>query len=123
MQTYRLCIEQEIRTFEKYCFSLNEMGKLLFVMLASFSVSTDVLLGGNVCNNYSDTGCVSPNSLKDGFYVNQWIVHLPGMAENQVRRLLEDNGFEYLGPVIMFHFYNILIRINYSITFDHISFR
>lgn len=81
------------------------MGKLLFIILTSISVSTDVLYGGNLCNDYNDKSCVHPNAIKNGYYLNQWSVHLPGMSMNQAKQLLEDNGFDYLGQVII---YNII---------------
>lgn len=69
------------------------------MILASFSISTDVLYGGEICNNYNDKGCVHPDTLKNGYYENKWSVHLPGMPKEEAQQLLKDKGFNYIKQV------------------------
>lgn len=91
------------------------MAKLLFVILLNFVVSMSVLFGENICSHYDDRDCVHPDTTKNGHYANQWSVYLPGVSKDEAKRLLEDNGFDYLGQVIilfhisLFHYYLILI--------------
>lgn len=75
------------------------MSKLAFIILLNFSISRNFSFGGKLCNHYDDENCVHPDVIKNGHFVNQWSVHLPGLSKEQARRLLEDNGLEYLGKV------------------------
>lgn len=75
------------------------MSKLVFIILVNFSISTHIVLGENICSHYDDQDCVHPNVIKNGHFVNQWAVYLPGLTKEQARRLLEDMGFDYLGKV------------------------
>ncbi|CAI6366062.1 unnamed protein product [Macrosiphum euphorbiae] len=59
-----------------------------------------ISFGEDVCSNYEDKDCVHPNILKNGHFINQWCVNLPGMTKNEARKLLEDNGFDYLGKIM-----------------------
>lgn len=78
------------------------MAKSLFIIFVSFIFSTSISFGEDVCSNYEDKDCVHPNVLKNGHFINQWSVYLPGMTKNDARKLLEDNGFDYLGKVKIF---------------------
>ncbi|XP_060865887.1 uncharacterized protein LOC132941750 [Metopolophium dirhodum] len=76
------------------------MAKSLFIIFVSFIFSTSISFGEDACSNYEDKDCVHPNILKNGHFINQWSVHLPGMTKNEARKLLEDNGFDYLGKIM-----------------------
>lgn len=78
------------------------MVKLIFIILVTFSISSNMLLGDDICSHYDDQNCVHPNTLKSGHFINQWSVYLPGMTKEEARLLLEENGFDYLGQVIHF---------------------
>jgi len=78
------------------------MAKSLFIIFVSFISSTSISFGEDVCSNYEDKDCVHPNILKNGHFINQWCVNLPGMTKNEARKLLEDIGFDYLGKVTIF---------------------
>lgn len=71
----------------------------LFIILVTFSTSTNILLCDELCSDYDDKNCVHPNAIKNGHFINQWSVHLPGTTKEQARLILEANGFNYLGQV------------------------
>lgn len=75
------------------------MDTFLLTILTSISISTNVLLADDLCRHYNDKSCVHHNALKNGHYVNQWSVYLPGMAKAEARQMFEENGFIYLGQV------------------------
>ncbi|XP_025192405.1 uncharacterized protein LOC112592535 [Melanaphis sacchari] len=72
----------------------------LSIIFVSFIFSTSVSFGEDVCSHYEDNDCIHPNILKNGHFVNQWTVYLPGMTKDQARELLENNGFDYLGQIM-----------------------
>lgn len=76
------------------------MAKSLSIIFVSFIFSTSVSFGEDACSHFEDKDCVSPNILKNGHFINQWSVYLPGMTKNQARQLLEENGFDYLGQIM-----------------------
>jgi len=76
--------------------------KSLTIIFVSFIFSTSNSFGNDACSNYEDKDCVHPDILKNGHFINQWSVHLPGMTKDEARKLLEDNGFDYLGKVTIF---------------------
>ena len=78
------------------------MANLLFIIFVNLIFSTSVSFGEDACSNYEDKDCVHPNILKNGHFINQWSVYLPGKTKNQARQILEDIGFEYLGQVTIF---------------------
>jgi len=70
----------------------------LIVILVSFSVSAT--FSKDLCSRYEDEACILPSSTKNGFYVNQWSVHMPGVHKEEARQILEEElGFVYLGQV------------------------
>lgn len=81
------------------------MAKLLFVIFMSFVVSTSVLSGERICSHYGDEGCVHLNTIKNGYYTNQWSVYLPGISKHEAKQLLENSGFDYLGQVIAINYF------------------
>lgn len=89
------------------------MAKFLFIILIIISISTNISLGEKKCNHYDDENCVHPNILKNGHFVNQWTVYLPGVNKEKAKELLEENDFVYLGKVTSFHINKI--RIYYLI--------
>lgn len=96
------------------------MSPLVFIILVNLSISTNILFGENICSHFDDEDCVHPNVIKNGHFVNQWSVNLPGLTKGQARKLLEDNGFDYLGKVTIVH--SILIKFKYII-FSCLSYR
>ncbi|XP_027842325.2 otolith matrix protein OMM-64-like [Aphis gossypii] len=76
------------------------MAKSLSIIFVSFIFSTSVSFGEDACSNFEDKDCVSPNILKNGHFINQWSVYLPGMTKSQAKQLLEENGFDYLGQIM-----------------------
>lgn len=78
------------------------MAKSLTIIVVSFIFSTSISFGDDACSNYEDKACVHPNIIQNGHFINQWSVNLPGMTKDEARKLLEDNGFEYLGKVTIF---------------------
>lgn len=85
------------------------MAKLLFTILISISISTNILLGDNICSHYGDKDCIDPKVTKNGHYVNQWTVRLPNMSKKDARQLLEESGFVYLGQVTIFYVNQIYV--------------
>lgn len=81
--------------------SLCRMAKLLLEIFVGFVVSTSVLFGEELCSHYDDEDCVHPNAVKNGYYTNQWSVYMPGISKDEAKQLFEDNGFDYLGQVII----------------------
>lgn len=79
------------------------MIKLLFIILVTFNTLTNISLCGDLCSNYEDKNCVHPNAIKNGHYINQWSVYLPGTTKEEARLILEENGFNYLGQVTNAH--------------------
>lgn len=71
-------------------------------MLASLSISINVLLGKNTCSHYDDEACVLPSMTKNGYYANQWTIFTPELTKLDVQQLMENNGFVYLGLVTIF---------------------
>jgi len=90
------------RAYDLICFRQFAMAKLLSIMLASLSISTNVLLGKDVCSHYDEKACVDPKVTKHGYYVNQWTISTTGIAKEDVKQLIENNGFVYLGQVTIF---------------------
>lgn len=79
------------------------MVKSFLVLLAvSFGICTT--FSKELCSSYEDEACVFPSTTKNGFYVNQWSVHMPGVPKEEARRILEEElGFVYLGQVPIAH--------------------
>lgn len=75
------------------------------MILVSFGIATKCAFGAEACSHYNDRACTLPSAIKNGYYVNQWSVHMPGVPKDEARQLLEQNGFVYLGQVARCVFY------------------
>lgn len=89
----------DVYIFTRFCpAAAVNMVRSLFVV--SFGVSTFLMVSGKLlCDNYNDKACTEPQAMKNGYFVNQWSVHMPNVPKSEAQQELQNAGFIYLGQV------------------------
>lgn len=89
----------DVYMFTRFCpAAAAKMIRSLFVV--GFGVSTLLMVSSKLlCDSYNDKTCMEPQAMKNGYFVNQWSVHMPNVPKDEAKQELQNAGFIYLGQV------------------------